>query len=173
MAKNVSQVTPPSVPPPPPVCALPVPPPLAPIPPPPPLAPPLPPPTPNQKVISALEAGKMTGKTPKKAPKISAKDNSSSRGRSDTFDLNDIIAARQRLRKKTQDEETEKPTSDSNSDMMAMIRSGVKLRKVDQNAIDKEKGLSDIAASMLRNTLAKMNKHMADSSDEEDNDEFA
>lgn len=169
-AENSSQASPPSVPPPPPGCLLPVPPPLAPIPPPPPLAPPLPLPTQNQKSIPALEVGKIINKTPRRAPKSSAKDNGSSKGRSDTFDLNDIISARRKLRKKTEDEEAEKVSSDTD-DMMAMIRTGVKLRKVDQNMVEKENGLSDIAASMLRNTLAKMNKHMADSSDEEDNNQ--
>eukprot|EP00112_Aurelia_sp_Birch-Aquarium-sp1_P022619 Seg643.8 transcript_id=Seg643.8/GoldUCD/mRNA.D3Y31 product="Junction-mediating and -regulatory protein" protein_id=Seg643.8/GoldUCD/D3Y31 len=169
-AENSSQASPPSVPPPPPGCLLPVPPPLAPIPPPPPLAPPLPLPTQNQKSIPALEVGKIINKTPRRAPKSSAKDNGSSKGRSDTFDLNDIISARRKLRKKTEDGEAEKVSSDTD-DMMAMIRTGVKLRKVDQNMVEKENGLSDIAASMLRNTLAKMNKHMADSSDEEDNNQ--
>ena len=88
--------------------------------------------------------------------------------------MSKIISARQHLRKTTSDSKSSAATSsDLSNDLMSFIRGGVKLKKVNQTKIKKDKGLSDIAASMLRTTLAKMNKHMTDSSDEEeDADEF-
>ena len=97
------------------------------------------------------------------------------KGGSDNVDLNQIISARQNLRKRTEMPQTEKSGKDSSEDMMSIIRSGVKLRKVERKEFQKNNELSDMGASLLRNTLAKMNKHMADSSDEEEDigdDEF-
>ena len=155
-------------------------PPLPPIAPPlPPIPPPLPPPPPPPQqpaAVSKQNKGKVI------SPPNSVKQPTSERGvvdnvnkrkaAVDTVDLNQIILARRNLRKTTEQQQNQKPSEDKNDDMMSLIRSGVKLKKVEVKGCQRENGLSDIGASMLRNTLAKMNKHMKESSDEEmDNDD--
>eukprot|EP00794_Sanderia_malayensis_P009718 gene9718-10709_t len=162
---------------------LPTPPPPPPPPPPPSLSAPPPPPFPAAP--SASKTAPLSGpnavntKSTRKFVKQSAP-NRKQATESRMLDLNTIISARQNLRKGSDaDSAKARPTDASNSsktgslnsDMLSFIRSGVKLKKVDKTVHDKkETGLSDIAASMLRNTLAKMNKHIADSSDDENDD---
>ena len=164
--KNVDTLASAQPPPAPPLPQLPPPPP----PPPPPLAPP-------QVPKQAPKPLKVESQTvPRKHGKVESSANAAKqKGGSDTLDLNQIIQARQNLRKRDEDSPTEKSSSNVNDDLMSLIRSGVKLKKVEKRECQKEQGLSDIAASMLRNTLAKMNKHMSDSSDEDvgnDDEEF-
>ena len=144
------------------------PPPPPPVPPPPMLAPPPPPPP-----IPSLNKAQATSVEKKVTKKITKSEVKNSDGRqpskkSENVDLSQIILARQNLRKNVENVSEDAKSKNINEDIMSMIRTGVKLKKVDKIELAKEKGLSDIAASMLRNTLAKMNKHMADSSDEED-----
>lgn len=156
--------------------ASPLPAPPPPPPPPPPPAPPLlPPPLPSSQQEPKLvsRANNVESSSPKNGEKSKTEENTynaKQKGTSDTIELNQIILARQNLRKQTGKTQAEKSPTDINDDMMALIRSGVKLKKVDRDKYQKEKGLSDIAASMLRNTLDKMNKHMRESSDEDSSD---
>jgi len=97
------------------------------------------------------------------------------KGDNDTVDLNQVISARQNLRKRTEIPQIGRSGKDASEDMMSIIRSGVKLKKVERKEFQKSNQLSDMGASLLRNTLAKMKKHMAESSDEEEDygdDEF-
>ncbi|XP_065059518.1 junction-mediating and -regulatory protein-like [Rhopilema esculentum] len=157
--------------PPPPPPPVPPPPILAPPPPPPP--PPLPTPPPTPPPTPSLSKAQVTSVEKKVTKKITKSEVKNSDGRqsskkSENLDLSQIILARQNLRKNVENVSEDTKSKNINEDIMSMIRTGVKLKKVDKKELAKENGLSDIAASMLRNTLAKMNKHMADSSDEED-----
>ena len=149
-------------------------PPLPPVPPP--LPPPLPPPMQMPKTTAKTKDAKAILPAASSMRSASEKSTGSNfikqKGTSDTVDLKQIIFARQNLRTRIEQAPTESPPKDMNDDIMSLIRSGVKLKKVERKDCQKKAGLSDIAASTLKNVLARMNKHMTQSSDEEvDNDD--
>jgi len=160
---------------------IPVPPPLPPSvtskPPPPPPPPPPQPPKPPQPMQEQQKVAKPNAINFKKHT-ASAKEAGlppKRKGDNDTVDLNQVISARQNLRKRTEIPQIGRSGKDASEDMMSIIRSGVKLKKVERKEFQKSNQLSDMGASLLRNTLAKMKKHMAESSDEEEDygdDEF-